>query len=128
MNTGDHHVEVKAEPMAILSTTHEEVPSSGVNVTEFITTQDGDLATLGHGISTQFMFSPDPSGGQDSGAGSAAAAGGGGGQAQQQHQHQQQVIQGQQAQPQLQQQQHVQVWKSDTDFKSQYISTMRVAL
>ena len=98
---GDHHVEVKAEPMAILSTTHEEVPSSGVNVTEFITTQDGDLATLGHGISTQFMFSPDPA--QD------GSGGGGGGQAQQQHQHQQQVIQGQQAQPQHQQQQHVQV-------------------
>lgn len=105
MNIGDHHVEVKAEPMAILSTTHEEVPSSGVNVTEFITTQDGDLATLGHGISTQFMFSPDP--GQDG-----SAAGAGGGQAQQQHQHQQQVIQGQQAQPQLQQQQHVQVQSS----------------
>ena len=85
--------------MAILSTTHEEVPSSGVNVTEFITTQDGDLATLSHGISAGFMFSPDP-----------AQDGSGGGQAQQQHQHQQQAIQGQQAQPQHQQQQHVQVW------------------
>ena len=91
-------MEVKAEPMAILSTTHEEVPSSGVNVTEFITTQDGDLATLGHGISAGFMFSPDP-----------AQDGSGGGQAQQQHQHQQQVIQGQQTQPQHHQQQHVQV-------------------
>ena len=92
-------MEVKAEPMAILSTTHEEVPSSGVNVTEFITTQDGDLATLGHGISAGFMFSPDPA--QDGGQAQ---------QQQQQHQqHQQhQVIQGQQQQPQHQQQ-HVQV-------------------
>ena len=89
-------MEVKAEPMAILSTTHEEVPSSGVNVTEFITTQDGDLATLGHSLPPGFMFSPDP-----------AQDGSNGGQVQQQHQHQQQqVIQGQ---PQHQQQQHVQV-------------------
>ena len=40
----------------------EEVPSSGVNVTEFISTHENDLSlpSLGHGISAQFMFSPDP--------------------------------------------------------------------
>ena len=40
----------------------EDVPSSGVNVTEFITNHENDLSlpSLGHGISAQFMFSPDP--------------------------------------------------------------------
>jgi hypothetical protein len=33
-----------------------------VNVTEFISTHENDLSlpSLGHGISAQFMFSPDP--------------------------------------------------------------------
>jgi hypothetical protein len=40
----------------------EDVPSSGVNVTEFMTTHENDLSlpSLAHGISAQFMFSPDP--------------------------------------------------------------------
>jgi hypothetical protein len=40
----------------------EDVPSSGVNVTEFISSHENDLSlpSLGHGISAQFMFSPDP--------------------------------------------------------------------
>ena len=59
------HVEVKSEPMSILSNPQEpEVPSSGVaaSVTEFITSHDSDLAlqTIGQGISPGFMFSPDP--------------------------------------------------------------------
>jgi len=60
------HVEVKSEPI-ILPNQPEDVPSSGVNVTEFITAHDNDLAlqSLGHGISPQFIFSPDPAeGGQ----------------------------------------------------------------
>lgn len=50
--------------MAILST-QEDVPSSGINVNEYI--NQGDLTPLpslgGQGISPQFMFSPDPNGG-----------------------------------------------------------------
>ena len=79
-------VEVKAEPMAILaassaavaaaaasSSAHEEVPSSGVNVTEYIVNHENDLTLpLGHGISPGgFMFSPDPA---SAAAASAAAA------------------------------------------------------
>ena len=77
-------VEVKSEPMTILTpggpnphhtgggggggaqggAEASDVPSSGVNVNEFITTHDSDLTlpSLGHGISPQFMFSPDPPG------------------------------------------------------------------
>ncbi len=57
------HVEVKSEPMSILSNPPEEVPSSGVaSVTEFISSHDNDLAlqSLSQGISPQFMFSPEP--------------------------------------------------------------------
>ncbi len=73
------HVEVKSEPMAILPT-QEEVPSSGVNVTEFISTHENDLAlqSLGQSIGPQFMFSPDPSeGGNNSGAGASGSGGAG---------------------------------------------------
>ena len=53
-------MQVKSEPMAILST-QEDVPSSGINVNEYI--NQGDLTPLpslggGQGISPQFMFSP----------------------------------------------------------------------
>ncbi|XP_059099055.1 broad-complex core protein-like [Tigriopus californicus] len=121
LKEGDH-VEVKSEPMAIL-TTQEDVPSSGVNVNEFITPHENDLAlpSLNHGISPQFMFSPDP---PDNGNGAGTAGGTQGTmvaidketavrlqqqqqQQQQQHQHQEQ----QHHQPQqhvVQQQQHQQ--------------------
>ncbi len=69
----EHHVEVKSEPMAILST-QEDMPSSGVNVQELMSSHEGDLATLSasmpHGISPQFMFSPDTDA-NNSGAGGA---------------------------------------------------------
>lgn len=59
-------VEVKSEPMAILSS-HEDMPSSGVNVQELMSTHEGDLASLSaampQGISPHFMFSPDPDAG-----------------------------------------------------------------
>ncbi len=89
-NGGGGDVEVKSEPMAILSTTHEEVPSSGVNVTEFIATQDTDLASLplGHGIPAGFMFSPDPAGQQQQQQEGGTTAAGGAVQHQQQQQHQ----------------------------------------
>ena len=105
-------VEVKAEPMAILSAAAatgpaaapqtiavnaaggggggggqpEDVPSSGVNVTEFITSHENDLTLQSlttHGISPQFMFSPAETTGGDNAAAAAANAatnnGGGGG-------------------------------------------------
>ena len=60
------HVEVKSEPMAILSS-QEDVPSSGVNVQELMPSHEGDLASLSaalpQGISPHFMFSPDPEAG-----------------------------------------------------------------
>jgi len=63
-------VEVKSEPMAILSS-QEDVPSSGVNVQELMSSHEGDLASLSaaipQGISPHFMFSPDPDGGATSG-------------------------------------------------------------
>ena len=65
-STAGEHVEVKSEPMAILSTPDQDVPSSGVNVNEFITgPHEGDLTlpSLGQGISPQFMFSPEPDAG-----------------------------------------------------------------
>ena len=62
-------VEVKSEPMAILSS-QEDVPSSGVNVQELMSSHEGDLASLSaaipQGISPHFMFSPDPDGGATS--------------------------------------------------------------
>ena len=65
-------VEVKSEPMAILSS-QEDVPSSGVNVQELMSSHEGDLASLSaaipQGISPHFMFSPDPDGGAASGGG-----------------------------------------------------------
>ena len=51
--------------MAILSTPDQDVPSSGVNVNEFMAgPHEGDLTlpSLGQGISPQFMFSPEPEG------------------------------------------------------------------
>jgi hypothetical protein len=70
ISTAQHpaeHVEVKSEPMTILSTPDQDVPSSGVNVNEFMTgSHEGDLTLppLGQGISPQFMFSPEPEGNQ----------------------------------------------------------------
>ena len=65
-------VEVKSEPMAILSS-QEDVPSSGVNVQELMSSHEGDLASLSaaipQGISPHFMFSPDPEAGNNSGGG-----------------------------------------------------------
>ena len=52
--------------MTILSTPDQDVPSSGVNVNEFMTgPHEGDLTLppLGQGISPQFMFSPEPDNG-----------------------------------------------------------------
>ena len=52
--------------MTILSTPDQDVPSSGVNVNEFMTgPHEGDLTLppLGQGISPQFMFSPEPEAG-----------------------------------------------------------------
>ena len=49
--------------MAILSTPDQDVPSSGVNVNEFMAgphENDLTLPPLGQGISPQFMFSPEP--------------------------------------------------------------------
>lgn len=119
LKEGDH-VEVKSEPMAIL-TTQEDVPSSGVNVNEFITPHENDLAlpSLNHGISPQFMFSPDP---PDNGNGSGTTGGATQGtmvaidketavrlQHQQQQQHQEQHQQHhQQSQQHVVQQQHQQ--------------------
>ena len=65
-NAGGNDVEVKSEPMAILSS-QEDVPSSGVNVQELMSSHEGDLASLSaaipQGISPHFMFSPDPESG-----------------------------------------------------------------
>ena len=69
-NAGTGGVEVKSEPMAILSS-QEDMPSSGVNVQELMSSHEGDLASLSaaipQGISPHFMFSPDPDGGSTSG-------------------------------------------------------------
>jgi len=60
-------VEVKSEPLLMTSHSQEEAPSSvaSVSVTEFITTEgDLTLPPLPHGMSSQFMFTSDPSGDQ----------------------------------------------------------------
>ena len=60
-----NHVEVKSEPLPMMTTAHhEDVPGNvgSVSVTEFITSEgDLSLPSLPHGMSTQFMFPPDPS-------------------------------------------------------------------
>ena len=60
-----NNVEVKSEPLGLIGTQHhEDVPSSvaSVSVTEFITSEgDLSLPPLPHGMSSQFMFPPDPS-------------------------------------------------------------------
>jgi len=61
-----NNVEVKSEPLSMIGTQHHEepVPSSvaSVSVTEFITSEgDLSLPPLPHGMSSQFMFPPDPS-------------------------------------------------------------------
>lgn len=60
-NNSESGVEVKSEPMAILSS-QEDVPSSGVNVQELMSSHEGDLissAVIPQGISPHFMFSPE---------------------------------------------------------------------
>ena len=59
-----NHVEVKSEPLPMMTAHHEDVPGNvgSVSVTEFITSEgDLSLPSLPHGMSTQFMFPPDPS-------------------------------------------------------------------
>ena len=59
-----NHVEVKSEPLPMMAAHHEDVPGNvgSVSVTEFITSEgDLSLPSLPHGMSTQFMFPPDPS-------------------------------------------------------------------
>lgn len=62
---GGNSVEVKSEPMAMISSHQEELPPSSVaTVTEYITTEgDLTLPPLPHGMSPQFMFPPDPGAG-----------------------------------------------------------------
>ena len=66
--------------MTILSTPDQDVPSSGVNVNEFMTgphEADLTLPPLGQGISPQFMFSPEPEPGQHAGGNTGPPQGGG---------------------------------------------------
>lgn len=66
--------------MTILSTPDQDVPSSGVNVNEFMTgphEADLTLPPLGQGISPQFMFSPEPEPGQHTGGNTGPPQGGG---------------------------------------------------
>merc|ERR1719476_631787 len=66
-----NHVEVKSEPLPMMAAHHEDVPGNvgSVSVTEFITSEgDLSLPSLPHGMSTQFMFPPDPSPAGDPGA------------------------------------------------------------
>jgi len=62
---GGNAVEVKSEPMAMISSHQEELPPSSVaTVTEYITTEgDLTLPPLPHGMSPQFMFPSDPGAG-----------------------------------------------------------------
>lgn len=72
-----NHVEVKSEPLPMMAGHHDEVPSnvSSVSVTEFITSEgDLSLPSLPHGMSTQFMFPPDPSPGDPGAIAPAPAA------------------------------------------------------
>lgn len=91
---GSNSVEVKSEPMAMITGHQEEVPSSvtSVAVTEFITTEalvaksgtvhtspwhgvgDLTLPPLSHGMSPQFMFPPDPGAGDPGAIAPAPAA------------------------------------------------------